>query len=140
MKRQFFYLSSLSKVIGMYLTPCEIAVRDILPAIRALIVIELHNRGLKQKEIAKLLRITQPAVSYYLNRRRAKRIRALESNEDLMNEIRSLVDYLLTGNANLSVISEKFCDMCHMSRDIVLEEDSLAKEVFREASCGDRGE
>ena len=122
----------------MYLTPCELAVRDILPAIRALVVIELYNRGLKQKEIAKLLGLTQPAVSYYLNRRRAKRVQLLESNEELMKEIHELVDYLLSEEAKTSIISEKFCDMCHLSRELVFKENQDAMEIFQNSNCGDR--
>ncbi len=119
----------------MYLTPCELAVRDILPAIRALIVIELHNRGLKQKEIAKLLGLTQPAVSYYLNRRRAKRIQLLESSKEVMREVKEVVKYLLSEEANPSIISEKFCDMCHLSREIVFKDNVKALEVFQNSQC-----
>jgi len=121
----------------MYLTPCELAVRDILPAIRALIVIELYNRGLKQKEIAKLLGLTQPAVSYYLNRRRAKRIKLLEASKEVMREVKEIVEYLLSEETDASFISEKFCDMCHLSREIVFKDNAKALEVFQSSNCED---
>jgi predicted fused transcriptional regulator/phosphomethylpyrimidine kinase/predicted transcriptional regulator len=48
--------------------PCEIMVRDFLPAIRGLVALELRKSGLSQSRIATLLGITQAAVSLYLSK------------------------------------------------------------------------
>lgn len=51
----------------------EVISEEILPAIRSIMAKELHEQyGYKQKEIAKRLEITQPAVSQYINQNRAK--------------------------------------------------------------------
>ena len=54
----------------MKLMPQEVEVRFILPALRKELSIELQNKGLKQKEIAKLLHITPAAVSQYIKQKR----------------------------------------------------------------------
>lgn len=54
--------------------PQEIELWYILPAIRRELVLALRERGLNQRAIAKLLNITEPAVSHYINEKRAKGI------------------------------------------------------------------
>ncbi len=51
--------------------PQEIEVWYILPAIRKEIVVALKEKGKAQKEIAKLLNITEAAVSQYTKEKRA---------------------------------------------------------------------
>jgi len=49
------------------LLPCEIAVKSLIPALRSTIAKELiHKHGLKQKDVADLLGVTQTAVSKYV--------------------------------------------------------------------------
>lgn len=54
--------------------PQEIEVWYILPAIRKELVSTLKETGKSQKEIAKLLNITEAAVSQYVKEKRAKEI------------------------------------------------------------------
>jgi hypothetical protein len=46
--------------------PCEVIVRKILPAIRASLVKVLVKEGMRQKEVASMLGITQASVSQYI--------------------------------------------------------------------------
>jgi len=46
--------------------PCEVAVKELLPLIRALVAKELKAKGFSQAKIADLIGVTQPAVSGYL--------------------------------------------------------------------------
>jgi len=56
--------------------PEELASKSVIPAIRALIVKRLvEEHGLTQQEAAKLLGVTQPAVSKYLHQKRGAAIR-----------------------------------------------------------------
>jgi uncharacterized protein len=59
--------------------PEEIIVWQILPYLRREIAIELKKKGLDQKEIAKMLRVTEPAISQYLNRKRAQGLKVSPS-------------------------------------------------------------
>ncbi|HLD39523.1 MAG TPA: helix-turn-helix domain-containing protein [Candidatus Nanoarchaeia archaeon] len=54
--------------------PQEIEVWYILPAIRKELVSALKEKGKSQKDIAKLLNITEAAVSQYVSEKRAKEI------------------------------------------------------------------
>lgn len=50
----------------------EVVVERLLPAVRSLIASEVFNSyGLNQKEVAMHMELTQPAVSQYLNDKRA---------------------------------------------------------------------
>ena len=52
----------------------EVVAQDFLPAVRSLLAEQLsEDYGLYQEEIAETMNITQPAVSQYLNKKRASR-------------------------------------------------------------------
>lgn len=53
--------------------PCESAVKYKVPAIKAELARKLKKEGKSQKEIAKLLGVTEAAVSQYLSGKRAKK-------------------------------------------------------------------
>ncbi len=100
----------------MIITPCELAVRDILPAIRAMIVLELRDRGLKQKEIANKLGLTQPAVSYYLNKRRAKKFRVFKEEEELNSAVNDIAERIIRSEMSWKDLSDVFCELCAIAR------------------------
>jgi len=66
--------------------PCEVVVRHLLPALRALIARELvEEHQLSQVAAARRLGITQAAVSQYLtSKRRAKTIEKLEADPEIL--------------------------------------------------------
>ncbi len=65
----------------------EIVSNEFLPAVRSLLAEELAEEyGLKQKEIAEKMGLTQPAVSQYLNKKRASRkiLRKMKDDPQVM--------------------------------------------------------
>lgn len=52
--------------------PCEQAVKEKVPKIKAELARKLKAEGKSQKEIAKILAVTEAAVSQYLSGKRAK--------------------------------------------------------------------
>jgi len=64
--------------------PQEIEVWYILPAIRKELAVSLKQKGLEQKKIAQILGVTEPAVSYYTNNKRASN---LEFSPEIKSEI-----------------------------------------------------
>ncbi len=71
----------------MLLAPCEVAVKTTLPCIRAMLANELMNEHhLTQAIVAKLLGVSQPAVSLY---RKQLRGNSLKLQDDVA--VRSLV-------------------------------------------------
>ena len=74
--------------------PEELASKSVIPAIRALIVKRLvEEHGMTQQEAAKLLGVTQPAVSKYLHHKRGAAIRltGITEIDQATNEIADLV-------------------------------------------------
>lgn len=73
-------------------TPQEIEVWYVLPAIRRRLAFELKGRGKSQNEIAKLLGITNAAVSQYLKNKRGNDI---SFNEVIMDQIKKSVSNII---------------------------------------------
>ncbi len=87
--------------------PCEIIVWEVLPCIRAALAEELIKRGLSQKEISKMLGITQAAVSQYTSKKRGSK---LNFQEDAIEEIKKLADDLVHGSVEDLVV--RICRIC----------------------------
>jgi predicted transcriptional regulator len=74
--------------------PEELASKSVIPAIRALIVKRLvEEHGMTQQEAAKLLGVTQPAVSKYLHHKRgaAIRLHGIREIDDATTKIADMV-------------------------------------------------
>ncbi|MEM3695141.1 MAG: hypothetical protein QXJ11_04205 [Candidatus Bathyarchaeia archaeon] len=100
------------------LVPCEIAVKCLLPAIRAILAKELTTtHKLKQAEAAKLLGVSQPAVSLYYRRIRGKAIN-LEKDPEITKLIKEFADAMAnSGNAmSHKEFIQKFCEICKVIR------------------------
>jgi len=98
------------------IVPCEIAVKSVIPAIRAVMAKELvRSYGLKQNEVAEILGISQSAVSRYAGQVRG---RVIEIND--MKEIRPLVSKMMNLVLNRTYqraeLLELFCQACAIIR------------------------
>lgn len=98
--------------------PCELAVKSIMPAFRALVAEKLlETYGLKQGEAAQLLGITQSAISRYVKNERGNilksKIAQLEDVNTLMMEV---AEKLIDGKTELHEISRTFCRGCQRVR------------------------
>jgi hypothetical protein len=96
--------------------PCEIAVKCVLPAVRAMTATRLITKyNLKQAEAAKLLGLSQPAISLYNRKIRGKAI-----DLEIDPEIVKLIDYLAAlvakGNLSYKDFIPKFCEICKTIR------------------------
>ena len=77
-----------------YILPQEIQVWYVLPAIRKeLTKVLVKEKGLTQKETARILSITEAAVSQYLSEKRAS---TLQLEESVINEIRKSANLIIT--------------------------------------------
>ena len=98
------------------LVPCEVAVKCLLPSIRAMVAKELmakHN--LKQAEAAKLLGVSQPAISLYYRKMRGKAI-DLENDVEVEKLMENLADSLAGGELSHKDFISKFCEICRIIR------------------------
>lgn len=98
----------------LMLTPYEVIAKASLPAIRCLLARELIYRyNYTQKEVAKLMNVTQATISYYLSLERGKYTKILE-NTYIMRMIQDLARKL----ANRSISQSEF--LCELNK-IILE-------------------
>jgi uncharacterized protein len=75
--------------------PQEIEVWYVLPAIRRELSICLKSNGIRQKKIAEILNLTEPAVSQYLTNKRANEIKF---SKEILQDIDELADKILDNN------------------------------------------
>jgi predicted transcriptional regulator len=94
--------------------PCEIIVKDILPAFRALIARNLIEKyGFTQVEVAKKLGTTQPVISYYLSLRRGrKKLTDLESNTFIKDVIDRIVQDIVENKVDFVNLTSTTCYIC----------------------------
>ena len=98
------------------LLPCEVAVKSVIPAIRSAIARELiETHGLKQKEVAELLGITQTAVSKYTSHCRGAIFEVTEV-EGVQPILTKTVLLLVNGEMDRYELAEKLCLVCGIIR------------------------
>lgn len=114
--------------------PCELAVKEFLPSLRAAIVKELSEKyDLKQTAIADALGITQASVSQYLNVERAKATR-FQSIQGFNKGVENIAAKIAEGNVSKAVVLHAVCDLCAAIR----KSDQFCKihqEVFIVDEC-----
>ncbi|QUH22494.1 helix-turn-helix domain-containing protein [Methanobacterium alkalithermotolerans] len=91
--------------------PCEMVVWYVIPTIRSELAKELLKLGMKQKEISKLLDITQPAVSQYIS---DKRGHGIKFNDHIMAMIKEFAHDLKEETATQQDIIPRTCKICKM--------------------------
>jgi len=98
------------------LLPCEIAVKTLIPTLKALIAKEMVSvHGLKQEEAANLLGTTQPAISQYLSGVRGKALK-LEENAEAMSIVGNIANLLMKPKVQREKIMTEFCKACALVR------------------------
>jgi len=98
------------------LLPCEVAVKSLVPAIRSAIARELtQTYGLKQKDAARLLGVTQTAVSKYTRHVRGIVLK-IEDIEEIQPTLKEIVVSLANGGMSKYELAVKFCVACEIVR------------------------
>jgi len=96
--------------------PCEVAVKSVVPAIRCAIAKQLiQTYGLKQKDVASLLGITQTAVSKYTRHVRG-RVLKIEDVNEVRPVIIDIAASLANGRISRYELVERFCVACIIIR------------------------
>lgn len=101
------------------LLPSEIESKLLIPAIRAILSKQLViEKGLKEEEVARMLGITQAAVSNYLRGTRGDNelISKLMSLSEIMSMIKEISDDLSTNRAYTAKTLSKFIGLCNYMR------------------------
>ena len=101
------------------LLPSEIESKLLIPAIRAILSKEMViEKGLKEEEVARMLGITQAAVSNYLRGTRGDNelISKLMSLSEIMSMIKEISSDLSTNRAYTAKTLSKFIGLCNYMR------------------------
>jgi predicted transcriptional regulator len=97
--------------------PCEVAVKSVIPALRALVAKELTQKhNLKQNDAASLLGITQAAVSKY-NRNVRGRVIEIEKIDDIQQIVLEIVELLTSNSVSRNAVVHRFCLACQIVRE-----------------------
>jgi len=98
------------------ITPCEVAVKTVSPAIRALLAQNLLNRhDLKEIEVAQVLGISQSAVSKYNKKVRGNTI-LIESIPEVQTIADQMTALLMTNPVPQTEVIRLFCEACALIR------------------------
>ena len=96
--------------------PCEVAVKCVLPVVRAMVAKELMaDYGLRQVEAAKLLGVSQPAISLYCRNIRGKAI-DLENDSDVKRLVADMCEVLAKGGFSHRDLIIMYCGVCRTIR------------------------
>lgn len=98
------------------LLPCEIGVKTVLPAVRALMartIIEKHR--MKERQVAELLNLSQSAISRYATKDRGSII-AIENVPEVQKLIDQMTSILIYEPHKKTEILNLFCSTCKIIR------------------------
>ena len=101
------------------LLPSEIESKSLIPAIRAILSKKLiHEYNLKEETVAKLLGITQAAVSNYIRGTRGDLVlvEKLENNFEVMKMVSDIAKDLSLNKAYSPSTMTKFIQLCNFMR------------------------
>jgi uncharacterized protein len=101
------------------LLPSEIESKSLIPAVRAILAkVLVKEKGLKEEEVARLLGITQAAVSNYIRGTRGdvELISKLSSFQQIMRMIEDIVEDLSSQRAYTAGTLSKFIALCNYMR------------------------
>ena len=94
------------------LTPCEVAIKCALPSVRAMVANQLMNKhSLNQAQAAKLLGISQPAISLYQKKLRGNSL-DLWGDSEIASSVAKQAEFLANGNADTRNNMLWFCSIC----------------------------
>ncbi|MBU6996185.1 MAG: hypothetical protein HXS41_00755 [Theionarchaea archaeon] len=97
--------------------PCELAVKELLPSLRAAIVKELSEKyHMKQIDIAEAVGITQASVSQYLHVERAKedRITLIEGFDE---GVKTIAEKIALNRMSKTAVLHAVCELCTRIRE-----------------------
>ena len=102
---------------GRVFGPCEVAVKTVAPAIRALVAKKLlENHKLKETQVANMLGVTQSAVSKYFKNIRGTTI-SIENIPEVQTITNQMVTLLLKNPSSQAELINLFCKVCALIRD-----------------------
>ncbi len=113
---------------------CEVFVRKILPAMRALVAkVLVRDYGLTQLEASKVLGVTQASINYYLTGKRGQKLLSeLESIDEINRLAKDMAKELMEDKGDPSSYLCKLCLMLKLDRKMLVKVlNALGEERVR---------
>jgi len=102
--------------VNNLIIPCEVAVKSVIPAVRAVLAKELAERhSMKQNQVAEILGISQSAVSKYNSKVRGHVIE-IEEIEEIQTPINNMITLLVNRKNRRTEFLKLFCQTCIIIR------------------------
>lgn len=99
--------------------PCEQVTTHLLPQLRRLLAREFVNKhGMSQIWTAKILNVTQPAISNYVHSDQKPRTGSLKENLELKKTVEGLADDLINGRLTQLDFMRVICSLCIKMRNM----------------------
>lgn len=96
--------------------PCEVVVKCVLPVVRAMVARKLVlSHGFRQVEAARVLGVSQPAISLYSRNIRGRAI-DLTNDNDIPSLIDNMAKSLADGSASQRDVVLMYCEICRAIR------------------------
>lgn len=97
---------------------CEVVSQYLLPTLRALVAKNLIEKyKLNQQDTALKLGLTQSAISQYMRQLRGSKIKFLEKDKIVMDEIEKFSGRIASGELNVLNSLDAFCGICKLIRN-----------------------
>lgn len=109
--------------------PCEVAVKTVLPAVKAIMARSIvENHDLNERQTADLLGLSQSAVSRYVGRERGNLLN-IESTPEILALIDQMVTHIIKQPDNKTEFLKLFCQTCQAVREKGLMCPNCQKEM-----------
>jgi hypothetical protein len=96
---------------------CEVASQYLLPTLRALVAKNLMEKyKMTQQDAASKIGLTQSAVSQYMRQLRGSKIKIIEKDKSIIEEIDKFSGRIASGELNNLSSLDAFCDICRLAR------------------------
>ncbi len=97
--------------------PCELAVRVVIPSLRALVARELTKKySMRQEEAASALGVTQSAISQYVRNARGNTLN-LEGIDSIREIIENASEQIVSNEFSAGQINALYCKACRVVRE-----------------------
>jgi len=96
---------------------CEVVAFEILPAVRAMVARQMTKEyKMPQKKVARLLGVSQPAISQYKRDLRGYRSSIFKNNPGLRSMVNRIAEGLASGEIRDAQSTISFCELCKAIR------------------------
>jgi hypothetical protein len=107
---------------------CSKVISEITPSARSIIAVNLLKKGMTQKNVSEILKITQPAISQYKSGMRGLITEKMQKNRPFVDYLDKLTELVYKDNLDINM---KTCEICKNARKM----NVVGEKEIREFLC-----